>query len=97
MDWATRKVLAWRLSDTLCGSFCVEALEEAIAKYGKSEIVDRRSRVRLGSPLWLGRISKYRWMGEAVISPSPDHSAHEWDMKQTTGTRKCLGEKIVRK
>jgi len=32
MDWATRKVLAWRLSNTLNASFCVEALKEAIAK-----------------------------------------------------------------
>jgi len=34
MDWASRMVLAWRLSNTLDSSFCVEALEEAIAKYG---------------------------------------------------------------
>ena len=33
MDWATRKVLAWRLSNTLDAGVCVEALEEAIAKY----------------------------------------------------------------
>ena len=32
MDWATRKVLPWRLSNTLDASFCVEALDEAIAK-----------------------------------------------------------------
>ena len=40
MDWATRKVLTWRLSNTLDASFCVEALEEAIAKYGKPEIMN---------------------------------------------------------
>jgi len=34
MDWAARKVLSWRLSNTLDTSFCVEALEEAIMKYG---------------------------------------------------------------
>jgi putative transposase len=39
MDWATRKVLAWRLSNTLDASFCVEALNEAIAQYGKPEIM----------------------------------------------------------
>ena len=32
MDWASRKVLAWRLSNTLDSMFCVDALEEAIAK-----------------------------------------------------------------
>ena len=40
MDWATRKVLAWRLSNTLDASFCVDALNEAIAKYGKPEIMN---------------------------------------------------------
>jgi len=34
MDWASRRVLSWRLSNTLDSSFCVEALEEAIEKYG---------------------------------------------------------------
>lgn len=38
MDWATRKVLAWRLSNTLEADFCVEVLEEALARYGKPEI-----------------------------------------------------------
>jgi putative transposase len=38
MDWASRKVLAWRLSNSLDASFCVEALEEAIARYGCPEI-----------------------------------------------------------
>lgn len=40
MDWATRKVEAWRLSNTLDASFCVEALKEAIAKYGKPGIMN---------------------------------------------------------
>ena len=38
MDWATRRVLAWRVSNTLTADFCVEAVEEAIARYGKPEI-----------------------------------------------------------
>jgi putative transposase len=38
MDLASRKVLAWRLSNTLDTSFCVEALEEAIRTYGTPEI-----------------------------------------------------------
>ena len=40
MDWATRKVLSWRVSNTLDASFCVEALEKAIAKHGKPEIMN---------------------------------------------------------
>jgi putative transposase len=38
MDWHSRKVLSWRLSNTLEPAFCVEALEEALALYGKPEI-----------------------------------------------------------
>jgi putative transposase len=38
MDWVSRAVLAWRLSNTLGADFCVEALEEALAQYGKPEI-----------------------------------------------------------
>jgi putative transposase len=38
MDWASRKVLAWRLSNTLDSAFCVDALEEAISKFGCPEI-----------------------------------------------------------
>ena len=38
MDWATRHVLAWRLSNTMDAFFCVEALNEALSKYGKLEI-----------------------------------------------------------
>ena len=38
MDWATRHVLAWRLSNTMDASFCVEALEEALNRYGSPDI-----------------------------------------------------------
>ena len=38
MDWATRHVLAWRLSNTMDAGFCIEALNEALARYGRPEI-----------------------------------------------------------
>jgi putative transposase len=38
MDWASRHVLAWRLSNTMDARFCVEALNEALSKYPKPEI-----------------------------------------------------------
>ena len=38
MDWYSRKVLAWRVSNTMDTYFCVEALEEAISRYGAPEI-----------------------------------------------------------
>jgi len=42
MDWASRRVLAWRLSNTLDVSFCLEALEEALASFGSPEISPSR-------------------------------------------------------
>jgi putative transposase len=38
MDWHSRKVLSWRISNSLETSFCIEALEEAINRYGTPEI-----------------------------------------------------------
>jgi len=38
VDWLSRRVLAWRLSITMEAAFCVEALEEALARYGRPEI-----------------------------------------------------------
>ena len=38
IDWFSRRVLAWRLSITLEAAFCVEALEEALARHGRPEI-----------------------------------------------------------
>ena len=38
MDWYSRRVLAWRLSNSLDTSFCVEALQEALSRFGQPEI-----------------------------------------------------------
>ena len=38
MDWHSRKVLSWRISNTLETAFCVQALEEALSRYGRPEI-----------------------------------------------------------
>lgn len=38
VDWFSRKVLAWRVSITLDAAFCLEAVEEALARYGKPEM-----------------------------------------------------------
>ena len=40
LDWATRRVLSWRLSNSMTADFCVEALEEAIVRCGRPEIVN---------------------------------------------------------
>ena len=38
LDWATRRVLAWRLSNSMTTDFCIEAVEEALQRYGKPAI-----------------------------------------------------------
>ncbi len=38
MDWYSRKILSWRLSNTLDTAFCIDALEEALDRYGKPDI-----------------------------------------------------------
>ena len=38
MDWHSRKILSWRLSNTMASDFCIDALEEAINRYGAPEI-----------------------------------------------------------
>ena len=50
MDWATRKVLAWRLSNTMEVDFCIEALEEALARFGSPEIFNTDQGSQFTSP-----------------------------------------------
>jgi putative transposase len=40
MNWSSRRVLAWRLSNTLDASFCIEALKEALDRFGPPEIMN---------------------------------------------------------
>lgn len=53
IDVASRKVLAWRLSNTLSADFCVEALEEALAKFGPPEIFNTDQGSQFTSEEWL--------------------------------------------
>ena len=48
LDWFTRRVLAWRVSITLEADFCIEALEEALTKYGAPEILNSDSQKMIG-------------------------------------------------
>jgi putative transposase len=77
MDWASRKVLSWRLSNTMEAEFCIEALEEALAKYGKPDIFNTDQGSQFTSPGFTGvlrdagvKISmdgKGRWMDNVFI------------------------------
>jgi putative transposase len=49
LDWFTRRVLSWRVSITLEADFCIEAVEEALARYGKPEIFNTDSHMMVTS------------------------------------------------
>jgi putative transposase len=77
IDWASRAVLAWRLSNTMDVSFCVSALEEALARFGKPEIFNTDQGSQFTSAAFTGtlaaadiRISmdgRGRWMDNVFI------------------------------
>lgn len=58
MDWATRKVLSWRLSNTMHADFCIEALQEALARFGKPEIFNTDQGSQFTSAGWTGILTK---------------------------------------
>ncbi len=56
MDWASRFVLAWRLSNTLDAGFCTDALDEALARYGAPEIFNTDQGSQFTSFAFTGRL-----------------------------------------
>ncbi|WP_370737382.1 IS3 family transposase [Shimia thalassica] len=56
MDWYSRKVLAWRLSNSMDADFCVEALKDALAKHGKPEIFNTDQGSQFTSGAWIDRL-----------------------------------------
>ena len=54
MDWHSRKVLSWRLSNTMDSDFCVDALEEAIGRYGAPEIFNTDQGAQFTSEAFTG-------------------------------------------
>jgi putative transposase len=77
MDWASRAVLSWRLSNTMDVSFCVSALEEALARFGTPAIFNTDQGSQFTSSAFTGvliaagvRISmdgRGRWMDNVFI------------------------------
>ena len=58
MDWFTGKVLAWRISNTLEAEFCLEALNEAIHKFGPPEIMNTDQGSQFTSFDWTDRLKR---------------------------------------
>jgi len=77
LDVASRKVLSWRLSNTMTVDFCVEALEEAIARFGRPEIFNTDQGSQFTSEEWTSRLTqagvaismdgKGRWIDNVFI------------------------------
>lgn len=78
MDWKTRAVLSWKLSNTLDGTFCVEALREALEATGRApEIFNTDQGCQFTSHAWIATVEgsgarvsmdgKGRWMDNVFI------------------------------
>jgi putative transposase len=59
LDWATRRILAWRLSNTLTADFCVAALEEAITRYGAPEIMNTDQGSQFTGSEFIGTLERH--------------------------------------
>ena len=62
LDWYSRYVLAWRLSNTLDGSLCLDMLEEALSK-GQPEVFNTDQGVQFTAQAWTGRLESGRGGG----------------------------------
>jgi len=77
MDWSTRAVLSWRLSNTMDSSFCIDALKEALSRYGTPEIFntdqgsqftdERFTDVLESAKVRISMDGKGRWMDNVFI------------------------------
>jgi putative transposase len=77
LDWATRRVLSWRLSNSLTTDFCLEAVEEAIQRYGTPEIFNTDQGSQFTSQEFVGLIQghgiqvsmdgKGRWVDNVFV------------------------------
>ena len=77
MDWYSRRVLSWRLSNTLDAHFCVDALGEAIERYGAPEIFNTDQGSQFTSEEFTGLLkrheikismdSKGRWLDNVFV------------------------------
>jgi putative transposase len=77
LDIFSRKVLAWRVSNTMTADFCVEALEEALARFGCPEIFNTDQGAQFTSEEWIGTLKaagiqismdgKGRWIDNVFI------------------------------
>ena len=97
LDIFSRKVLAWRLSNTLTTDFCLEALDEALARYGTPEIFNSDQGAQFTSEDWLDRLKatgcrismdgKGRWIDNVFIERLWRFCAHRHYVAHGAGHR----------
>ena len=89
MDWYSRKVLAWRLSNSMDADFCIEALKEALAKYGKPEIFNTDQGSQFTSGGWSDVLI------EAKVKVSMDGKGALWDKRMIERLWRSLNYECV--
>jgi putative transposase len=75
MDWASRAVLSWRVSNTMDGSFSVSALEEALARFGKPGIFNTDQGSQLTSAAFTGTLTAAGVRISMLDTLNPGHGA----------------------
>jgi putative transposase len=75
IDWASRAVLAWRLSNTMDSGFCVDALEEALRRYGKPRIFNTDQGAQFTSAAFTGKLEAAR-IAISMDGRGPLHGQH---------------------
>ena len=60
LDWASRRVLSWRWSNTLTTDFCLEAVQEAMTRYGAPEIFNTNQGGQFTSQEFTGLLTEHR-------------------------------------
>lgn len=77
LDWATRRVLSWRVSNSLSTDFCLEAVEDAIAKHGVPEVFNTDQGSQFSSSTFVGLLQQHGirqsmdgkgcWRGNVIV------------------------------
>jgi Integrase core domain/HTH-like domain len=87
MDWVSRAVLAWRLSNTLGAEFCVEALEEALARHGQPAVFNTDQGSQFTSDDFTGTLQNHAVTismdGKSL--PSRKRGAATWTTSSSSG------------
>ena len=91
MDWYSRRVLAWRVSNTLDSDFCVEALEDALTCDGTPEIFNTDPKVLSSRPKRLRRCSKpMRWPSAWTVRAGGSTTCSSSASGAASSTRMCI-------